>query len=197
MHANQSMLMCFVDLKKAYDSVNREALWKVMETYNVPLDIIQRIRDLHVDNEVQVRAFGGISDKFKVNSGVRQGCVLAPTLFNVFMDFVIKKALKEENNFPKGIRFAFSLNGRLKWIDGNFPAEEYINILLYADDIVLLMENVDDLKVAVAILEKVCKEAGLVISTKKTEIMTVGGKAAALRRRGGGCLCGWGETKGC
>ncbi len=54
------LYMCFVDLKKAYDSVNGEALWKVMETYDIPLDVIQCIKDLHFDTEVQVRAFGEI-----------------------------------------------------------------------------------------------------------------------------------------
>lgn len=47
--------MCMVDLKKAYDSVNRQALWHILEKYRVPPKIITLLKDLHEDNEMQVK----------------------------------------------------------------------------------------------------------------------------------------------
>ena len=185
--AEHPLFLCFVDLRKAYDTVNRAALWEVMKTYNIPPDVIRRIRDLHTNTEVQVRAFGGLSDKFLVDSGVRQGCVMSPTLFNVFMDFIVKKTLNKKD-FPKGVRLAYRVTGQLKWVhtSGVYnpvmePAVEYLNIMLYADDIVLTTDNAEDLKTAISMLDDAFCEAGMEISTKKTEILTVGGNDADVQ----------------
>ena len=79
------LYMCFVDLQKAYDSVDRELLWKVLARAGVPEEMIAGIRQFHDGMQAQVRMDDGeLADWFEVTQGLRQGCVLSPLLFNIF-----------------------------------------------------------------------------------------------------------------
>ena len=80
-------------MKKAYDSVNREALWVALERrYGLPMKILNILKALHRDTSGAVRAYGKVSKEFAIGNGVRQGDVLAPTLFNLFFDAVVSMA---------------------------------------------------------------------------------------------------------
>ena len=77
--------MCFVDLQKAYDLVDRELLWKVLARAGVPEEMIAVILQFHDGMQAQVRMDNGeLSDWFEVTQGLRQGCVLSPLLLNIF-----------------------------------------------------------------------------------------------------------------
>ena len=79
------LYMCFVDLQKAYDSVDRELLWKVLARAGVPSVMIDVIRQFHDGMRARVRMDDGeLSEWFEVTQGLRQGCVLSPLLFNIF-----------------------------------------------------------------------------------------------------------------
>ena len=78
---HRPLYTCFVDLRKAYDTVNREALWSILQSsYRIPAKLISVIQAVHADSRAAVRAYGKVSEGFDVSCGVRQGCVLAPTL---------------------------------------------------------------------------------------------------------------------
>ena len=81
----------FMDLQQAYDRINREALWQVLVIYDVGGKLLNRIKNMYDGSE----AWAGISrvesDWFNINSGVRQGCVMSPWLFNLYMDGVMKE----------------------------------------------------------------------------------------------------------
>ena len=92
---HQPINACFIDLKKAYDSVHRESLWRILQhSYCLPLKLLSIMRALHEDSTAAVRAYGKLPDKFSVTSGVLQGCVLAPTHFNFYFDVAIRMALE-------------------------------------------------------------------------------------------------------
>ena len=74
----------FIDLEKAYDMVNREALWQVLRMYDVEGKVLNGIKSRHVDSSACVRIKGGISEQFRIDSRVRQGCIISPGLFNVY-----------------------------------------------------------------------------------------------------------------
>eukprot|EP00752_Nemacystus_decipiens_P005560 g5031.t1 len=79
------LYMCFIDLQKAYDSVDRELLWKVLARAGIPAEMIAVIRKFHVGMRARVRMDDGeLSDWFPVTQGLRQGCSMSPPLFNVF-----------------------------------------------------------------------------------------------------------------
>ena len=82
------LYMCFIDLQKAYDSVDRELLWKVRARIGVPQMIA--IHQFHDGKRARVRTDDGeYSEWFEVRQGQRQGCVLSPLLFNVFFAAVL------------------------------------------------------------------------------------------------------------
>ena len=85
-----SLFTLFVDLKKAYDSVPRDALWQVLEKCGVPPKMLTIVKQLHEGMQAEVRIGSELSDSFEVKNGLRQGCTLAPTLFNLFFSAVVK-----------------------------------------------------------------------------------------------------------
>ena len=89
------IFLCFVDLQKAYDSVDRTLLWDVLARFGVPGEMITVIRQFHDGMRACVRLDDGeCSEWFNVEQGLRQGCVLAPLLFNIFFAAVLRVALQ-------------------------------------------------------------------------------------------------------
>ena len=83
--------MGFVDLEKAFERVNKEALWQVLRMYDVRGKLLSGMKSMYVDSLACVRIKGGESEWFMINSGVRQWCIMFPWLFNVYMDEVMKE----------------------------------------------------------------------------------------------------------
>ena len=89
-----SLHMCFIDLRKAYDTVDRTLLWQVLTRIGVPPPMIAVIRHFHDGMRACVRSDDGVcSDWFEVEQGLRQGCVLSPLLFNIFFAAVLNVVL--------------------------------------------------------------------------------------------------------
>ena len=67
------LFLLFVDLRKAYDSVPRVALWRVLQKYGVPDVMVELIQSLHDGMSATVMVGGGRSEPFSVRNGLRQG----------------------------------------------------------------------------------------------------------------------------
>ena len=102
----------FVDLKKAYDSVNRDAMWTVLQKYGVPDRTIAVIRSFHVGMQAKVRVNGQFSEAFEVVSGLRQGCCLAPLLFNLYVNLILQQWRQKSG--PGGVRIQYSAQLNLR-----------------------------------------------------------------------------------
>ena len=87
---NLGLYSVFIDLTKAFDTVNREALWDVLAHYSCPPKFIQIIHLFHNVMTGQVLSNGVQSDPFNTSSGVKQGYVLSPVLFNLFFTCVLR-----------------------------------------------------------------------------------------------------------
>ena len=163
---------CFIDLRKAYDTVNRPALWGVLQHIGLSAKVQRLIRDLHNGTRSSVRAYGITSEPFEVNRGVRQGCILAPALFNIFLDHVLRIALDRN---PGGVKVRYTLDGEVyvKEYDEESEIEEVILSLLYADDMAIVCDDADSLNETVTKLDDVLQQWGLEMSAKKTEVLTV------------------------
>ena len=93
--ARVPLFLCFIDLQKAYDSVDRTLLWQVLARLGTPPQMIEVIRQFHDGMRACVRSdVGRCSKWFEVAQGLRQGCVLSPLLFNVFFAVILRVVLE-------------------------------------------------------------------------------------------------------
>ena len=83
-HHQQYLYHIFIDFKKAFEWVWHKALWVTMKNYNIDHDILRAIKGLYNNSTSAVYKDGTICDWFKTTVVVRQGCLLSPTLFNLF-----------------------------------------------------------------------------------------------------------------
>ena len=81
----------FIDLEKEYDRVNSEALWHVLRMYDVDDKLLSGIKIMYVVSSACITLKWGESEWFRIDSRVRQGCIMFPWLFNVCMDGVMKE----------------------------------------------------------------------------------------------------------
>ena len=77
---------CFVDFRKAFDTVPRALLWQVLEELGINGWMLQVIKSLYSNDSAAVRTSEGISEIFRRLLGVKQGCPLSPTLFGLYID---------------------------------------------------------------------------------------------------------------
>ncbi|BHF70797.1 hypothetical protein SprV_0301385000 [Sparganum proliferum] len=129
----------FVDLTKAFDTVNREGLWKIMQKFGCPERFTQMVRQLHDGMMARVTDNGAVSEAFAVTNGVKQGCVLAPTLFSLMFSAMLIDAYRGDER--PGIRIAFRTDGQLlnqrRMHFQSRVSTTTVHELLFADDCVL------------------------------------------------------------
>ena len=109
---NMGMYATFVDVTKAFDTVSRTRLWLILERLGFPPKFLQMVIQLHENQRGQVRLKGDLSEPFPISIGVKQGCVLAPTLFSIFFSMMLKKA-NEDLDINEGVYVRYLLDGSL------------------------------------------------------------------------------------
>ena len=78
---NSSLYVNFVDYEKAFDSLDRETLWKILRHYGVPMKLVNMIKNSYEGMSCRVIHDGQLTENFEIRTGVRQGCLLSPFLF--------------------------------------------------------------------------------------------------------------------
>ena len=81
----------FMKMERAYDRVNWESLWQVLRMYDEGDKLLNGIKSMYVNSLPCVRVKGCESECFRINRGLRQGCIMSPWLFNVYIDAVMKE----------------------------------------------------------------------------------------------------------
>ena len=82
---NQDLFVAFIDLTKVFDTVKRELLWQFLSRFGCPPNFLAVLQEFHSNMKAKVAVGGQLSDPFDVLVGVKQGCVLAPVIFNLFL----------------------------------------------------------------------------------------------------------------
>ena len=82
----QSIYMGFINCDRLYDRVNRQALWQVLRMYDMQVKLLSGIKSMYVDSSACFRLKENESEWFGIYNGVRQGCIMSPWQFNVYMD---------------------------------------------------------------------------------------------------------------
>lgn len=92
-----SLYVNFVDHEKAFDSVNRETLWKLLRHYGVPTKLVNLIKNSYAEMTCRVIHEGQITNQFGIKTRARQGCLLSPFLFLLAIDWVMRTTEQRKN----------------------------------------------------------------------------------------------------
>lgn len=170
---NKEMHMIFIDIAKAYDSINRNLLWGFLRKFGCPPKFINILQKFHSNNNAMVKTNSGLSDPFTVTNGVKQGCVIAPYLFNVFMTaFLI---IVDSKLITRGIGIKYRFDGGLHKLSRlkskHFTAKKFISELQYADDILICAHSTKELQEMVDTFSQVYSLLGLKININKSKTL--------------------------
>ena len=151
----EPLVLSFVDFCKAFDSLNWENMWKILEFQGIPKSIVKIIRRMYTGSSISVRLSqeGLSAEAFPQLVGIRQGCSLSPAMFVLTLDFAMRafeKALAE-----------MGIQSKNCWLG-------------YADDIVLQTSSVESAEIMIHELQSACSFLGLHINASKTEVMGIG-----------------------
>ena len=142
---------CFIDLSKAFDTIPRDILLKKLFNFGITGKFFNIIRGIYSKDTACVKVDSKRTESFAINQGVRQGCPLSPLLFNIFLADLAKS---------------------LKSLDDKLAIQEDgINSLFWADDIVLLAKNEENLNEMINLVAVYCEGNTLTINCKKTKCM--------------------------
>ena len=134
------LYMTFVDLTKAFDTVSRDGLWKIMAKFGCPPRFIAMVRQFHDNMQTRVQNDGEYSEPFPVTNGVKQVCVMAPTLFSMLFSAMLTDAFTHvDAGFPIMYRFDGMLLNLRRLHAKSKVQPGVADKLIYADD---LVENV-------------------------------------------------------
>ena len=85
-----------MDYAKTFDCVDHNKLWKVLKEMGIREHLICLLRNLYAGQEATVRTGHGTTYWFQIGKGVRQGCILSPCLFNLYGEYILRKASLDE-----------------------------------------------------------------------------------------------------
>jgi hypothetical protein len=149
----QLTVACLVDFRATFDSVNREALWRTMESDGIPVKLIRLTKSYYAATKARIRMYGEESPAFNVSSGVRQGCPLSPILFNFAVDWIMLQAVKEHRGVDVGQGVT-------------------ITDLEFADDVVIFAADHPSLQQVLDRIHHFSARIGLEINATKTKIFS-------------------------
>jgi hypothetical protein len=149
----------FVDLKAAFDNVERDLLWEYLRKKGINEHLVTKIEEIYEETISRVRVDGRVSECFKTYKGVRQGCPLRTSLFAAFIGDL-------EEMFRKG------------QAGGVVVGKEKVWSLAYADDLVVLAREEKGMKEMLGSMEKYMRRKKLTVNVEKSKMMVF--------RKGGG-----------
>jgi hypothetical protein len=159
----QQLWACFVDFKKAYDTVPRQRLWTKLAARGLDGSWLRAVQALYADVPMSVRTAAGLSPCFQATLGLKQGCPASPTLFGLYIDDFEEAAL------------AAAEQGQQLDLPVLLGSSSWAPPLLYADDMVLLATSAAGLQRQLNLLQQYCQQWGLTVNTVKTKLMVLSG----------------------
>jgi len=145
----------FIDFKKAYDSIHRDTLWASLKNLGIHGEFLASLKAMYGSVKIQVRVGGKLSKVFEATMGVKQGDPLSPLLFGLFIDR-LEQFFRDKFGDRAGVYIASSV---------------IIQILLYADDLVLWAETPRQLQDLLDCLAEFCKIFKMKVNAAKSEIV--------------------------
>ena len=148
----KNIYFCPIDYAKAFDCVDHNKLWEILQEMGIPDRLTCLLRNLYAGQEATVRTRHGTTDWFQIRKGVHQACIVLPCLFNLYVEYIMRSTGLEETQ--AGIKIATR----------NF------NNLRYADDTTLMAESEEELKSLLMKVKEESENVGLKLNIQKTKI---------------------------
>lgn len=165
--SKKKRLFCsFIDYRKAFDSINRSALWKKMLDHSIDGKVLRVIHNIYEKAKSCIKLNNSLSDTFVSNLGVRQGENLSPILFSIFLNDLTAHM---SDNSPSLECLSSQINEQLSENDVGIFLK--LNLLLYADDTVILAETHEGLQQALDGMSDYCRLWKLSVNTEKTKVV--------------------------
>ena len=152
----KNIYFCFIDYANAFDCVDHNKLWKILKEMGIPDHLSCLLRNLYAGQEATVRTGYGTTDWFQIGKGVCQGCILSPSLFNFYAEYIMRNV---------GLKEAQA---------GNKTAKRNINNLRNADDPTLTAESEEEWKSLLMKVKEESEKVGLKLNIQKTKILAFG-----------------------
>ena len=169
---NVDLYITFVDLTKAFDTVSRDRLCTNYGTFGCSAKFIAVVRQFHDGMLSRVQNDGEFSDPFPVTNGVKQGCVLASTLFSMMFSAMLTDAFQDgDNGIPIRYRFDEKLFNLRRLEAKSKVQTEVLDEFLFADDMTKGAPTEEKMQKGVDQVSDSCDSYDLTISIKKTEVV--------------------------
>ena len=159
---SKCLYVAYMDLEKAYDRIDRDAMWRVLSMYGINGQLLKAVQSLYTGSEACVRVCREEGEWFEVGVGLKQGCVMSPWLFNLFMDGVMREVREKVDDV-----------GATMW-DARRNCEWKVEWLMFADDTVLIGDSEEKLERLVHEFERVCGRRKLKVNVTKSKTMKIG-----------------------
>ena len=141
----------FIDFKSAFDTIWRKALWKMLIKIGISQKLVNTIKYMYDNTKCAITIDNTLTEWFEVRINVRQGCILSPTLFNLFLEFVMDE---------------------ISTLRDSHLAKNLTTDIRYADDTTLISAMLEKLQFSTEELERACKKWGLKINGSKCKVIS-------------------------
>ena len=159
---NKSLAILFLDISNAFGNLNLEALYKILDIYNVDKNFIQYLKEFYSKFEYYIQTLNIKTENFKWGSGLIQGCSLSPLLFILALNYVLTYLDKEFKN----------------QLGYNFDDVNRILLTAFVDDICIICKDMNSLDIVYKKLKDLLGPLGLPINKAKSAIMVVNDKTS-------------------
>ena len=152
LQGRKKLFVCFFDIKKAFDTVDRITLfYKLLLKYSIGGSFLKLLTEMYQNNQMYVKLSSGLTQPFITTQGVKQGCVLSPLIFNIFI-----------NDLPDQYD---------DLCDPVMIADHKLQALMFADDVMVLSQSAKGLKRAINITVEFFNNINLNVNFTKSQVM--------------------------
>ena len=156
-------VITFIDFKKAFDSIHRAKMMRILKAYGIPPNLLRAIEAMYSNTKARVMTPDGETEQFDITAGVLQGDTLAPFLFIIVLDYAMRKAMADGKEEELG----FTIKPRRS----RRHPKEVVADLDFADDIALLADAIQQAQELLLRVETECNKVGLGLNGPKTKYL--------------------------